>query len=109
MGLTYTTAGLINVSSPRKELADSSTCPQYETTAQRRGLLSGFFESIPPMSKRQLIDDIRRFNISVPPQFLAQFDETVLEQYLEHLEAASRKHVRIAGWVRKQPKLRLVS
>jgi hypothetical protein len=61
------------------------------------------------MSKRQLIDDIRRFNISVPPQFLAQFDETALKQYLEHLESASRKHVRIAGWVRKQPKLRLVS
>ena len=60
------------------------------------------------MNKRQLIDDIRRFNVSVQPQFLAQFDEPALKQYLEHLQAASLKHVRIAGWVRKQPKLRLV-
>lgn len=61
------------------------------------------------MSKRQLIDDIRRYNITVQPQFLAQFDETALKQYLDHLESASRKHLRIDGWVRKQPKLRLVS
>ena len=61
------------------------------------------------MSKRQLIDDIRRFNLSVQPQYLAQFDEAALKQYLDHLEAANKKHVRIAGWVRRQPKLRLVS
>jgi hypothetical protein len=61
------------------------------------------------MNKRQLIDDIRRFNSSVRPQFLAQFDEAALKQYLDHLEAAHNKHVRIAGWVRKGPKLRLVS
>jgi hypothetical protein len=60
------------------------------------------------MNKRQLIDDIRRFNVTVQPQFLAQFDEAALKQYLEHLETATRKHVRIGGWVRKQPKLRLV-
>jgi hypothetical protein len=60
------------------------------------------------MNKRQLIDDIRKFNVTVQPQFLAQFDEVALKQYLDHLECASRKHVRIAGWVRKQPKLRLV-
>ena len=61
------------------------------------------------MDKRQLIDDIRRFNPTAQPQFLAQFDEPALKQYLEHLESAQRKHLRIAGWVRKQPKLRLVS
>ena len=61
------------------------------------------------MNKRQLIDDIRKYNTSVQPQFLAQFDAPALKQYLEHLEAAQRKHLRIAGWVRKQPKLRLVS
>ena len=61
------------------------------------------------MSKRQLIDDIRRYNVSVQPQFLAQFDATALKQYLEHLEGAHRKHMRIGGWVRKQPKFRLVS
>jgi hypothetical protein len=61
------------------------------------------------MNKRQLIDDIRRYNTTAQPQFLAQFDEAALRQYLEHLEAAEKKHVRIAGWVRRQPKLRLVS
>jgi hypothetical protein len=61
------------------------------------------------MTKRQLIDDIRRYNVTVQPQFLAQFDEVALKQYLEHLESASRKHVRIGGWVRRQPKLKLVS
>jgi hypothetical protein len=61
------------------------------------------------MSKRQLIDDIRRFNMSVSPHFLAQFDEPALKQYLEHLQSAASKQVKIAGWVRNQPKLRLVS
>jgi hypothetical protein len=61
------------------------------------------------MSKRQLIDDIRRLNPTAMPQFLAQFDEEALKQYLEHLQAAELKHIRIGGWVRRQPKLRLVS
>lgn len=61
------------------------------------------------MNKRQLIDDIRRFNTTVEPHFLAQFDEEALKQYLQHLQSAQEKRVRIAGWVRRQPKLRLVS
>jgi hypothetical protein len=62
------------------------------------------------MTKRQLIDDIRQYNVSVQPQFLAQFNDAALQQYLEHLQSAARKHVRIAGWVRKpQARLRLVS
>ena len=61
------------------------------------------------MNKRQLIDDIRKFNITVQPQFLAQFDETALRQYLDHLESAQRKHLQIGSWVRRQPKLRMVS
>ena len=68
------------------------------------------------MSKRQLIDDIRRYNVSVQPQFLAQFDENALTQYLDHLQSAARKQVRIAGWVRRHvaanaesPRFRLVS
>ena len=61
------------------------------------------------MDKRQLIDDIRRFNATAQPQFLAQFDESALKQYLEHLEEARRKHVRTATFVRRGPKLRLVS
>jgi hypothetical protein len=61
------------------------------------------------MTKRQLIDDIRRYNTRVEPHFLAQFDEAALKQYLEHLQSAARKHVQVAGWVRRQPKLRVVS
>ena len=61
------------------------------------------------MSKRQLIDDIRRFNVSVQPQFLAQFDESALRQYLSHLDSAHKKHIRIAGWVKRAPKVRMVS
>jgi hypothetical protein len=76
---------------------------------QRCATVVTFGESILPMNKRQLIDDIRRFNVTAQPQFLAQFDDAALKQYLEHLQTASRKHVRIGGWVRKQPKLRMVS
>ena len=54
------------------------------------------------MSKRQLIDDIRQYNTTAQPQFLAQFDDDALKQYLEHLQGAARKNVRIAGWVRKR-------
>ena len=62
------------------------------------------------MSKRQLIDDIRQYNTSAQPQFLAQFDDSALQQYLEHLRDAARKHVRIAGWVKKQnSRLRVAS
>jgi hypothetical protein len=61
------------------------------------------------MTKRQLIDDIRRLNTTAQPQFLLQFDEEALSQYLEHLQSAQRKHTRIASWTKRQPKLRLVS
>ena len=62
------------------------------------------------MNKRQLIDDIRRYNTTAHPQFLAQFDEAALRQYLDHLEEAFQKHVRVADWVRKaSSNLKLVS
>ena len=61
------------------------------------------------MTKRQMIDDIRKHNPTAQTQFLAQFDAQALQQYLEHLQSAELKHVRIAGWVKRQPKLRLVS
>ena len=60
------------------------------------------------MSKRQLIDDIRRYNTTVEPQFLSQFDDEALRQYLEHLEDAFRKRIEIASWVRRKPKLKMV-
>lgn len=61
------------------------------------------------MNKRQLIEDIRRYNVSAQPRFLAQFDENALKQYLEHLEAARLKRTRTFGSIRKDAKLRLVS
>ena len=61
------------------------------------------------MNKRQLIDEIRQFNTSVRPQFLSQFDEEALQQYLNSLQSAQRKHVRMPVWIRHQPKLRMVS
>jgi len=61
------------------------------------------------MSKRQLIEDIRKYNTTVAPQFLSQFDESALQQYLEHLEGAARNITRISTWVKKPPKLKMVS
>jgi hypothetical protein len=61
------------------------------------------------MAKRQLIDDIRALNGTATPQFLAQFDEAALQQYLDHLRNAQEKRVRISGWVRRKPRMRLVS
>jgi len=65
------------------------------------------FESKSPMEKRQLIEQIRQFNTSVEPQFLAQFDDMALAQYLSHLKAAQDRHIRIAGWVRQRRESRL--
>ncbi len=52
------------------------------------------------MNKRQLIDDIRQYNTTAAPQFLAQFDETALQQYLAHLESARKKHVTVNRVIR---------
>lgn len=63
------------------------------------------------MSKRQLIEDIRKFNSTAHPKFLAQFEEPALKQYLEHLESARQKHLRYAGITAAFPgnKFRMVS
>lgn len=60
------------------------------------------------MSKRQLIDDIRGINTTASIEFLAQFDEKALQQYLDQLKAAQERRVRIAGWVRRR-KFKLAS
>ena len=60
-------------------------------------------------NKRQLIDEIRRYNTTAQPQFLSQFDEAALRQYLDHLEQARAKHLRNAAFNPKTPKLRMVS
>jgi hypothetical protein len=63
------------------------------------------------MNKRQLIDGIRELNQTAQPDFLAQFDEDALKQYLEHLKTAMEKRLRVAGWVRSipRPRFRMVS
>ena len=62
------------------------------------------------MTKHQLIEDIRRYNVTAQPQFLAQFDEAALKQYLEHLEGAVNKRRRYAGLPPQKPaNLRMVS
>ncbi len=60
------------------------------------------------MTKRQLIDEIRQHNATATSSFLSQFDEHALEQYLAHLQTATQKRPQVAGWIRKQPTLRMV-
>ena len=43
------------------------------------------------MSKRQLIEEIRAFNPTAQVEFLEQFDDAALKQYLESLQAAQNK------------------
>jgi hypothetical protein len=61
------------------------------------------------MSKRQLIDDIRTLNPTAHPQFLAQFEEIELQEYLEHLRDAVNNRIQIHGWAKKKSDLRMVS
>lgn len=61
------------------------------------------------MNKRQLIDDIRRYNPTARPRFLSQFDEAALKQYLGHLEGAHLKRTQRPSYLLSDPKLRLVS
>lgn len=60
------------------------------------------------MSKRQLIEEIRRYNTTAQPQFFAQFEESDLQQYLERLKDAADHTIKISSWSRK-PKMRMVS
>lgn len=59
------------------------------------------------MDKRQLIDEIRRLNPTAQPQFLAQFGDAALVQYLEHLQDARNKVIRIGGWVKRREEMPL--
>ena len=61
------------------------------------------------MSKRQLIDEIRAFNPTAEVQFLQQFDEKALSEYLDHLQMARERSVRIRSWSRRTSTMRLVS
>ncbi len=61
------------------------------------------------MIKRQLIDEIRRYNPSAQPEFLGQFEEPDLQQYLDNLKDAQTRRQRITTYVHRQPKYRMVS
>jgi len=63
------------------------------------------------MSKRQLIDDIRQYNNTAHPTFLAQFEEAALKQYLANLESAREKHIRNArlALMPREPKVKMAS
>lgn len=59
-------------------------------------------ESKPAMSKGQLITYIRELNPTAEPQFLEQFDEEALHQYLDQLRAARDRRKRIHTFVRRR-------
>ena len=61
------------------------------------------------MSKRQLIDEIRRLNASAQEQFLEQFDEAQLQGYLSRLQDCGQRNIRISGWARPRGELRKAS
>ncbi len=62
------------------------------------------------MTKRQLIDDIRRYNTSAQAQFLEQFDEEALQQYLDALQGAANKRLRYGRITPEKPaRFRMVS
>ena len=62
------------------------------------------------MSKRQLLDEIRRYNVTAQIEFLDQFDEPALKEYLEHLEEAVNKRQRYGKIAPTKPaKFRMVS
>jgi hypothetical protein len=60
------------------------------------------------MEKRQLIEQIRQYNQTATHDFLAQFDEGALEQYLQHLEDAKNKIRQISSWSRQRDKMKMV-
>jgi hypothetical protein len=82
-----------------------------ETVRGRAESESAACESKHPMNKRQLIDGIRQLNQTAQPEFLLQFDEESLDQYLRHLQNAQEKRLKIEGWVKSipKPRFRLVS
>ena len=61
------------------------------------------------MDKRQLIEDIRKYNPTAKPRFLAQFKEAALRSYLEHLEEVLGKPVQAAVRARRPRRFSLVS
>jgi hypothetical protein len=53
-----------------------------------------------PMSKHQLIEQIRQLNRSAAETFLVHFNEQALENYLKRLSLARDGRGRTSRWVR---------
>jgi membrane protein involved in colicin uptake len=96
-------------SSPRRRISDAKTSRSQYRRLFSKESLAAKAESKHLMTKRQLIEEISKLNTTAQPHFLAQFDEPDLKQYLEHLEGAVQKHLRINTYVKASPKLRMVS
>lgn len=50
------------------------------------------------LTRPQLISEIRRFNTTVDDAFLNEFNDDALSEYLDNLELARQKQLRIAGY-----------
>lgn len=61
------------------------------------------------MTKRQLIEEIRRHNPTAEEQFLERFDETSLKLYLDRLNAGEQRTLRIPREQSKPARLRRAS
>jgi hypothetical protein len=57
-------------------------------------------QGAPPMSKQQIIEQIRQMNRSAPENLLVQFDQDALENYLKRLSMAQAGRGRASRWVR---------
>ncbi len=63
---------------------------------------STFFESSPAMDKRQLIAAIQETNQNADTRFLSQFSVQDLSEYLQRLQQASLRNVRLKPNFRPQ-------
>jgi hypothetical protein len=52
--------------------------------------------------RRRIIEEIRAFNPTAHPEFLAGFELEALRDYRDHLKHARQKHVRLPGWVQRR-------
>lgn len=58
-------------------------------------------ETLPRLSREQMIDRIMTLNPSAGPEFLEEFEDRLLEGYLEHLVASAEPRGRGAVWLRR--------
>ena len=92
-----TSAALDQVEDPREILDYAYGQQQFHLRTVKRGLIEV------AAARRQLERQAERLRTRV-----TQFDEQALQQYLESLQSAARKHTKTAHWVKHQPKLRMV-